>query len=199
MLAKVVDISAFMTYQPNETIITENSTDTNMYWILSGTCRNVKFMPFLKRKGLKGEDITIMCTKDTQLRKDEKPVNELVTLFDYQAGDYFPLMPLADVAMMQHRSLDLKSAFLEMASRPLGFKSAYSIIASSVVQVMAISWRNYVSIATVEMLKQILEDNHLNFTEQDVVAAYEARVKWDAFKKKTSEEVTAQSRKSGRG
>eukprot|EP00842_Homolaphlyctis_polyrhiza_P002247 jgi/Hompol1/3022/HPOL_006300-RA len=166
-----------------------------MYWILSGTCRNVKFMPFLKRKGLKGEDITIMCTKDTQLRKDEKPVNELVTLFDYEAGDYFPLMPMADVQSLHEHSFDLKSTFLEMASRPLGFKSAYTIVTSSIVQVMAISWHEYAVCASTEMLKQIITDNHLNISDQDVVEAYEARVKWDAFKKKTAEEIASSGRK----
>eukprot|EP00842_Homolaphlyctis_polyrhiza_P003457 jgi/Hompol1/4111/HPOL_006929-RA len=198
LLTKIVDSAAFSNYQANETIINQDSLSLNMYWILSGTCRSVKFMPFLKRKGLKGEDITIMCTKDTQLRKDEKPVDELVTLFEYEEGDTFPSIPKNLVTELEAETYHLKSAFINEMSKPHGIKSEFTVITSSNVEVMSISWKDYATHSNIKMIRSLLSENRYNFTEQDVVAAYEARVAWDAFKKKTTEEVTSLSRKPTR-
>eukprot|EP00842_Homolaphlyctis_polyrhiza_P005036 jgi/Hompol1/5533/HPOL_002004-RA len=194
--------SKFQTYHANEPIIIENEISLDMFWILSGTCRCAKTVSFVKRKGIKGDEQMLIQTRDVVARKDDKVVLRHMTLFDLQPGDFFPSMEDSQIALMLHvkqldRSLDIKQVLMHARSKiASGFRSTYTITAATAVDVMVVNWAAYISLATSMMINEVLDDNRFKITEEDLKKAYDARAKWDAYRKQTTEEVVKGRRPS---
>ncbi|KAI8922619.1 hypothetical protein BC831DRAFT_67596 [Entophlyctis helioformis] len=186
IVEKILRNATFLSYQPQEVIIMENCKYTDMYWIISGTCRCDKIVPFVKRKSPKSNDtLTLPYTKDMPLGKDDRVVYELLTLFELQHGASFPGMPAPSrpIKDMYFNKSEYVVQLLTSGSSSKGVASTVSIVSSSHVEVMAVPHVEYSMIATADMVRELLEDEHFKVPLAQIQEAYIERTKWDSYRK----------------
>nr|KAJ3423113.1 hypothetical protein HK105_003138 [Polyrhizophydium stewartii] len=196
IVERIVAHAKFHRFEPHQVIVSEGSVPLSMFWILSGTCRCDKMMRVVRRKTTKGKEIVklFVASQAAQAETDDKTSYELMTLFEFQPGDFFPAMPPALTTMVQEDdSCRLKYVFQlsEQEETGKGSPSHYTVISSSQVDVMSISHHDFAMFASCKMVCQALDDIRFKITADEIVAAFEQRSRWKEFRK----EQIQQSRK----
>jgi hypothetical protein len=115
VLEKAAQAAQLLTFQPQETIIFEGLENYNIFWIMSGSCRAVKLVPFVRR--LTTPDCATHSKKYTlvpyeagvtEVGPNDKIVMQLLKIRDLTAGDHFPEMNAA-VNMKRFNKIELMS------------------------------------------------------------------------------------------
>nr|KAJ3423110.1 hypothetical protein HK105_003135 [Polyrhizophydium stewartii] len=195
IVEKIVSHAKFATYQPNQVIISEGSVALDMYWVISGSCRSDKMMRIVRRKNAKGKDIVKLSVADdaaTQSEGDEKPTYEMMSLFEFQPGDFFPGMtPAPGLSTSDPESS--KREYVAQLRRDdeagRGPASQYTVVTSSNTTLMLISQHNFALFAGFDMLQRALDDGHFKITPNEIVAAFEQRARWDEFRREQTQQM----------
>ncbi|KAI8617511.1 hypothetical protein BC830DRAFT_93956 [Chytriomyces sp. MP71] len=162
-------------FKPQDPILYEGVENYSIFWILKGSCRAVKLVPFLKRyqtavplpppsnmdDGMKLKKSLSRRYKlaeyepgVTLLRQSDKVVTQLLTIDELGLGDMFPDMV---GVTSQLNGDDLITRLSDTSATRLDSRSYVSIIASSDVEIIGLTRVDYASIATDAMLKESFE------------------------------------------
>ncbi|KAJ3027610.1 UNVERIFIED_CONTAM: hypothetical protein HDU68_003483 [Siphonaria sp. JEL0065] len=110
LLKPFASVSQLFTFHPQEPIIHEGVENFSVFWILSGTCRAVKLVPFLRQQtsntappastssgdgsAVKKKKYVLAAYEPgvTPLKQGDKVVMQLITIRELGPGDHFPDM-----------------------------------------------------------------------------------------------------------
>ncbi|KAI8925288.1 hypothetical protein BC831DRAFT_461763, partial [Entophlyctis helioformis] len=183
------------TYEPNETIVYEASEVTKIHWILGGTCRCLKVVPFVQKKiqigfekaakQLKAYDGVSPCGPD------EEVIETVLTIQDFEMWDHFPgLPPLVEETDEYRFRKDEYLYAIEGKEMTARLRAEYSVIASTKVEVASISIGDFLRMATPSVILGVLNNKNLaNVTTAMLQEAYLEKRKWELFKKNVVQQV----------
>ncbi|KAI8925291.1 hypothetical protein BC831DRAFT_277077 [Entophlyctis helioformis] len=211
---KMTSFCQFVTYEPNETIVLEGSSNIRVYWVLKGVCKCFKVVPFhRKRLGTTYEagDKTMLVPYDPASHaggqvKEEDIVKQLLAIQELEFGSYFPDFPPppvpsgADAAggvgsSLYNPTFD-KAAYIKLLETedPTNprTKAAASVVATTKVEVLCMNRAELAKIASESMLQELIAQDHVfNVTLAQLQEAYLGKLNWDNYRKKVSDEVTS--------
>ncbi|KAI8925287.1 hypothetical protein BC831DRAFT_461762 [Entophlyctis helioformis] len=187
-----------ITYEPNETIIYEGTEAGQLFWILKGTCRCVKVVPFVQKKVKVGfstmnKHLTPYNPSMT-LAADEEIIQNLLTIQELEHGDHFPGIPAYQDDDYTNEFTFKKEKYvhqleLEDPTNPKT-KAGFSVVASTQVEAAVISRLDYVRAATKEMLVETLRSKNLHQVSMaQLQEAFLDKWKWDIYKKQVVNSV----------
>ncbi|KAL2917598.1 hypothetical protein HK105_202884 [Polyrhizophydium stewartii] len=189
IVERIAEHASFTTFQPNQVIVSEGSTALQMYWVMSGSCKAYKMMHTVRRKNAKGKDvIKILDDKDTSYdaRLDEKPTYEMMSLFDFEPGDFFPAMTPPSQPVLPGDDSSKLQYVAELGKNDelgVGVVSQCTVMSGTFVELMMIPQHYFALLATPTMVVQALDDGHFKITTEEIVAAFEKRSKWQEYRK----------------
>ncbi|KAI8922623.1 hypothetical protein BC831DRAFT_474988, partial [Entophlyctis helioformis] len=185
---KILPFCEFVTYDSQQSILLQDSHVFQLYTILSGTCRCVKIVPFLRHKG-----VLSAYNMDTAVRDGDEVVQEMLTLTEIGPGDHFPSVPSPTIVPF------MREAYLVqlLAEDPADGKAraSVSVIANSTVEIVGITRYQYAQYATNNMIMRLIDESNIfKVPMNELQAAYLERLKWDSFKKKVASEVISRAK-----
>lgn len=182
-LEKLATLCNLVSYDANQTIITEDSSQDTIYFVLTGTCRCTRIVPFMKRlvktshKDGKQYDCR-PCQMNAIPGEGEERINELLTMSQQLvAGDYFPAIESAQPFF--EALYGINSAEKE---RPLVSAQA-SIITNTKVEVVTISIYEFVQLSGKRLLMKMEEETHpLKTDMESLQKAFMAKLRWNQYR-----------------
>ncbi|KAJ3298108.1 hypothetical protein HDU79_000510 [Rhizoclosmatium sp. JEL0117] len=193
LLKPLATVSQIFSFNPQEPIIHEGVENFSVFWILSGTVRAVKLVPFLKQpvptqeEGKKKKYALAEYEPGvTIIKTGEKVVMQLLTIRELGVGDHFPDMIgwESDSESEERGSRDyLKGigsrsnllARLSDTSPSRPDSRAYiSIIANTNVEILGMTRLDYVRLATPDMIAETVVEAKklripLNILQQSIL------------------------------
>eukprot|EP00842_Homolaphlyctis_polyrhiza_P004547 jgi/Hompol1/5093/HPOL_000489-RA len=181
-------------YEANETIIYEGTQITKIHWIVSGSCRCVKVIPFVQRttqigfekatRQLRAHDGVTPCAADEEILETPLTIQEL------ENWDHFPGLPIVtDVNDYTfNREIYIKS--LEDANGVPTLKAEYSVFSTSKVEIASIAIADYLRLAPVSLILEVLRGKNLvDVSTTQLQEAYLEKRKWETYKKSVVNQV----------
>ncbi|KAH6579458.1 hypothetical protein BASA61_010210 [Batrachochytrium salamandrivorans] len=189
-----------ITYDANEQILLEGTENLDLFWILRGTCRCVKLVPFVQKRVRNGFSSVRNCMRAHQenipLAEDEERSDQLLRVQELQEYDFFPDMPknierldqwLTDSMFNKDDYIDFLTEQDPICSPLLSYAS---VIAKTKVEVMTISRVDFCRLASVRMIiKLLLTQNIQRVPIEMLQTAYLEKRSWDCYKKRIASEV----------
>ncbi|KAI9351491.1 hypothetical protein BDR26DRAFT_851155, partial [Obelidium mucronatum] len=186
LLKPFASVSQLFSFHPQEPIIHEGVENFSVFWILSGTCRAVKLVPFLRRKEMATAAATPAAAAaaaaakkkymlaeyepgTTVIQEGEKVVMQLLTIRELGPGDYFPDLTCHEYDENSNNSGGgLKGNVLSRSgllarlndttpSRP-DSRSYVSIIANTKVEILGMTRLDYTRLASTEMILESMSE-----------------------------------------
>ncbi|KAJ3327484.1 hypothetical protein HDU76_011721 [Blyttiomyces sp. JEL0837] len=198
VIEKAAQAAQLLTFQPQEPIIHEGVENYSIFWIVSGTCRAMKLVPFVKRIttpecATHSKKYTLVPYEEgvTELGPGDKVVTQLLNIRELVPGDHFPEMT-ASVNPERFNKIELMSRLSSDGPNRADARAYISVVASSRVEVIGMTRVDYARIATNEMILKTLADRALLRVPMNVLqeSMIEKR-SWNLFKKKVVDEITA--------
>ncbi|KAJ3414967.1 hypothetical protein HDV05_005798 [Chytridiales sp. JEL 0842] len=196
VVEKAAQAAQLFTFQPQETIVFEGVENYKIFWIVSGSCRAVKLVPFLKRLttpdcATHSKKYTFIPYEEgvTQIGPNDKLVMQLLKIRELGGGDHFPEMNAA-VNMKRFNKIELMSYLSADAPNRTDAKSYVSVIATTKVEVVGMTRVDYARVATNDMILRVLEDRALlHIPMRQLQDSMLRKRSWELFKKKIVEEI----------
>nr|KAJ3422746.1 hypothetical protein HK105_006559 [Polyrhizophydium stewartii] len=185
------------TYEPNETILYEGTEATKISWILSGSCRCVKVVPFVQKtmqigfekaaRQLRPYDGTTLCGPE------EEVIHTTLTIQELDAWDHFPGLPAVEPATTEYtfnKDAYLRRLGSDLDASSVKLKAEYSVFTSSKVEIASISILDFVRLADAHTVLEVLSNkNQINVAISQLQEAYIEKRKWETFKKSVVNQV----------
>nr|KAJ3422743.1 Cyclic nucleotide-binding domain-containing protein 2 [Polyrhizophydium stewartii] len=187
-------------YEPNEAILLEGTESTDLFWILKGTCRCVKLVPFVQKKTRLGFSAVKSHMRahnaSVPLGDDEELVEQLLSIQELQASDCFPDMPMSSARLDQWltESMFDKERYIDFLvnidpTSPSS-KAYVSVIANTRVEVVAIPRVDFCRLASVRMLLNLLLNQGFRRTPiEQLQHAFLEHRNWQIFKRRVVSEI----------
>ncbi|KAJ8324741.1 hypothetical protein QVD99_002753 [Batrachochytrium dendrobatidis] len=202
---RIKSFTQIITYEPNEMIILEGSSNVKVYWVLKGTCKCVKLVPFIKRHlgtTYESGDSTVLAPYDPSsppvLGKDEEIVKQLLQIHEFEFGEHFPDFPPPSDGYNDYvSSFDrfdkvayTKNLEIEDMSKPNAVASA-SVVAITKVELMCVNRAEFSHVAPERILRELISQDHIfSVPLLQLQDAYLEKINWANYRKKVTDEVT---------
>ena len=182
-------------YEPNETILMEGSDNAEIAWILKGSCRCVKIIPFVQKSIKSGHSSIKMNLRvpdaNIPLGEDEEIVNEILNVCTLDIGSHFPDIP-QDPSIQIDRMIEetfSKEKYLDFLGNidPSSNyeRSFVSVIANEKVEVLVIPRIEFCKLVNSGSLFRMLSDQSmLRVPILQIQEAYIQQLSWQSYKKK---------------
>ncbi|KAJ2992372.1 Cyclic nucleotide-binding domain-containing protein 2 [Globomyces sp. JEL0801] len=174
-------------YSTNDTILTEGGAEHRVHFILQGSCKCVKKIPFIQKKTA-SKELSIMEPGQV-IGNNEELVEHLFIIQELDTSDHFPGISIdAREANKTHNDPDNTD---HLIPGHVGAESdfdptlvEYSVIATSRVEVASIPRVDYIKYATQDMIEETLHQKNLyNVSIKEVQLSFLEKMNWDNFKK----------------
>ncbi|KAL2916040.1 hypothetical protein HK105_204464 [Polyrhizophydium stewartii] len=205
-LEKIKSFCSFITFEPNEPIVLEGSSNVKVYWILKGTCKCLKVVPFMRKHlgaTYESGERTVLVPYDPLLRtsalKDDDDITrQLLAINELSFGDYFPDFPAAPEDYLDHGAFDRAGYTAPIESEDPthpNAKAAASVVAATRVEVICVNRAEFVRIAPDSVLRRLMTQDHVfKVPLSQVQDLYLSKLSWGNYRKKVSDEVTGRRR-----
>ncbi|KAL2917590.1 hypothetical protein HK105_202876 [Polyrhizophydium stewartii] len=183
ILDQLLSFCDFLHFNSQQIIVHQDIHATQLFTIMSGSCRCVRSVPFVRRKGLLAP-----YDESSVLRDGDEVVHQTLTVMELGVGDYFPGLPPPTITPFRRENYALQL----MAEDAVNTKSRtpISVIASSPVEVVAINRHHFGLHAPESVVLRVIEDSQIfKVPLGELQEAYLERLKWDMFKKKVTQEL----------
>ena len=152
-LERAAPFFKLITYQPGDTIVVEGTDNLDLYWILKGTCKVCKLVPFIQKKSKTVNRTLAPYLVGAEVREDEEITMQVLTVQEIGIGDYFPRLPVAPNLDEYMMAITFKKEeyldFIEnLDPGDVISKSAHSIVAISKLEVAAIPKLDFLKISS---------------------------------------------------
>ncbi|KAL2916038.1 hypothetical protein HK105_204462 [Polyrhizophydium stewartii] len=193
-----VSLFEIMQYETNDTIIYEGTETGQIHWIIKGTCKCVKMVPFVQRTVKTGHSSTATSISpydpNVPLGTDEEIVRRVFTIQELEPGDHFPGLPPFTGTGFGGDFIFKKESYLhqlELADpTSQQNKAEYSVVATSPVEAAVISRLDFVRSGSQEMILAALDSKNLfHIPVQQLQEAYIGKRSWQYFKQKIVSEI----------
>lgn len=197
---RILPFCRFQTFETHTPIILEGSHLFQIYWILSGSCRSVKVVPFYKKLINHTHQYgntyqTLAFVKgETVLGPGDEILRELLSIHDIPTGSHFPNLPKASgIDGLQNEQFSQRDYIAMIRVRELTGQtdvSPVSVIANEKVEVMYMSRLEFVEIATREILLATIQNDYISdASESQLQAEWLEKRQWELHKKKISKQI----------
>lgn len=189
-LEKITPFTRIVKFHPNEIIVSEGTNCTNVYWIISGSCKCVKVVPFVRNKESGALKSSVPGQK---VKKDEEDVHQLLTVCEMESPQFLPNFPLPrnfdkSLGKIKH---DEYVEFLKNEDPAETSHWAHaSAIAITKMDVAIIEKSVIARFATPEMIMDLIKENH-SFTipSSQLSDIYLQKIRWKEYKGQVRDEI----------
>ncbi|KAJ3108502.1 hypothetical protein HDU96_007515 [Phlyctochytrium bullatum] len=200
ILERMAQISQLHTFKARETIIKEGVENYLLYWIITGSCRAIKLVPFVKRRttpacAVHSARYTVVPYVNTaSLQKGDEVSQQLLNIRELVAGDHFPDMA-AVINPDRFNKIELMSRLSSDNPNRLDARSYISIVTNTKVHAISMTRVDYARLATNDMiLKTIADRSLLNIPVKELQASVLQKMCWDLHKKRYVESLSVSNR-----
>eukprot|EP00842_Homolaphlyctis_polyrhiza_P002220 jgi/Hompol1/299/HPOL_000896-RA len=187
-----------MVYEPNETVVQEGMAIPDLHWIVKGTCRIIKVVPFVERR-IKVNSSTVNkqvlpYTPSTTIGPDEELIHHTFTIQELEPGDHFPGIPPLQDDPYANEFTFKKEHYVHqlelMDPTSQENKVSYSVVANSHLETMVISRLDFAHLSSKEIIVGALQSKNLHLISMtELQEAYLDKRKWQNFKKSVVKQV----------
>ncbi|KAJ3213779.1 hypothetical protein HDU67_002436 [Dinochytrium kinnereticum] len=195
VLERMAQISQLHSFKPQQTIVKEGVENYLLYWIISGSCRAVKLVPFLKRRTT--PECAVHSSKYTvvpydpakELQPEDEISMQLLNIRELSEGDHFPDMAAA-INPERFNKIELMSRLSSDNPNRLDARAYISVITNTKVEVISMTRVDYARVATNDMILKIISDRRLlHIPITDLQTSVLQKREWDLYKKRYVERV----------
>ncbi|KAI8922625.1 hypothetical protein BC831DRAFT_474995 [Entophlyctis helioformis] len=193
MIERMLVCTQFTKFEAQQTIFKEDDTNFQLMWVLSGSCRCIKYVPFVKKR-IQGSDTGFQLhayDPDKPLEPGEELTRELLSISEMASGDNYPSLPQFKMPQDPNTLLPRfdRSHYIAALKDAPALTNNVTVVANSVMEAMIISRLEFAQIASDDMINYLLDDGSSNIPLIKLQQAYLERIKWDAYKKKVRTEI----------
>ncbi|KAJ3166170.1 Cyclic nucleotide-binding domain-containing protein 2 [Irineochytrium annulatum] len=196
IIERIAQTSQLHTFQPQETIVAEGAENFHIFFVIAGSARAVKLVPFLRRQttpecATHSRKHTLVAYEPgvTEVGPEDRVVVNLLTVRELGPGDHFPDIS-ATVNPDRFNRIELMSRLSSDGPNRLDARAYISVIATTKLEVIMMTRVDYARVATNDMIVQVLASRALlHVPVSDLQVAYLHKRLWDIFKRKCVEQV----------
>ncbi|KAL2912918.1 hypothetical protein HK105_207589 [Polyrhizophydium stewartii] len=201
-LESMLTYSQFVTIESQQTLSTQDTRVLQMFWVLSGSCRCVRTVPFLRRHAaqLDGQQVVPYST-DLPIEPGDEVFSENLNICELSIGDHFPGLRLPSRCQLVRSprgnviSLDRKECIRAWAEDPNNV-SPVTVLTNTKVDIMIISQSEFLEMAPLDVLVVMFaQRTALDVPVRSLQMAYLQKRQWEHYKKKVTGEVLGRRKK----
>jgi CRP-like cAMP-binding protein len=175
-------------YSAGDVIITEGSHEHRIYWIVSGSCKCVKKIPFIQKKNSPNKELH-KYDVGAPLGPNDELVEHVFDIQELDPTDHFPGLPPDTTRIKEIAQMDQERGDLIMKGF-LGDKEVdpsiaeYSVIATARTEIASLLKSDYIKFATEQMIHETLQQKNLfNVSVKEVQQTFLDQLNWMTYKK----------------
>ncbi|KAH9268167.1 hypothetical protein BASA84_000362 [Batrachochytrium salamandrivorans] len=181
----------FSSYEPQQTIIVENELNPLLMWVMSGSCRCTKHVPFIKKltSGTNYGGQLFPYDPALPLEPDNEIVNQLLSISTLSVGDNYPSLPNLPMPTDPRtliQKFDRNHYLCVLYDQDIAVNSV-NLVANTNTEVMFIARNEFVKVAEADLLEYLLEshDGLMSIPLLKLQEAFLQGKQWDSYKKKS--------------
>lgn len=181
------------TFEKGELIQAENEQLLSLHWLVKGSCRVVKTVPFILQKTQIGRKISALlreCTDDEILGPGETSKPHQLTIHSLDEGSFFPPIPNIpgyspeEYELLFNDKSEFVKFFEELKPEDLRTWSQVSVIATSKCTIASIQLKDFMALAPVPLIKEMMQSPSVaSFSLQEIQQAYLQKNNWQSHRK----------------
>ncbi|KAI8925403.1 hypothetical protein BC831DRAFT_461088 [Entophlyctis helioformis] len=203
----------FLTYEAQQTISLEKTPNFQIYWVLSGSCRCIQRVPFLKRHNADAVQLLSYTEGTTAIEANDEIVEELLTICELSIGDHYPNLQV----LPSDRSLIAKIETARTTGEPIDpvgfsrqeyiqalrnengvFRNPVTVVTNTRVDIVTFSRLEFVEMAPIAIVLALLaERNVFDVPVCNLQEAFLQKRQWESYKKKVRTEVIGRRKTKG--
>ena len=185
---KMAAVLKIVPFEPEDPIVIQGTQILDMFWILKGTCRVTKSVPFIKKKD---KSLAIFDERSV-LQEGEELVHELLVIQEIGPGDCFPILPYTPThedyyafSLVFNKDKYLQQVGWLGAKDPLSTHT-YSVVPTGNVLVATTSRREFLIMTPPQTILKYMQDQTLfSGSVRDLQETVLTKQNWDLYKKQT--------------
>ncbi|KAJ3108727.1 hypothetical protein HDU97_000125 [Phlyctochytrium planicorne] len=196
IIERIAQVSQLHSYMAQEAIVKEGYENYLLHWIVSGSCRAIKLVPFVKRWttpkcALHSAKYTVLpYVEGMESMPQDEITMQLLNIRELKEGDHFPDMAAA-INPERFNKIELMSRLSSDNPNRLDARSYVSVVTNTKVEVISMTRVDYARVATNDMILKILADRCLlHVPIQDLQTSVLQKREWDICKKRYVEKVS---------
>lgn len=180
------------TYSANDVILQEGAVVHKLYWVLSGSCKCTKKIPFVQRKN--GNDKELFICDSSPLRPGDEVIERTFEIQQLDTSDHFPGLPPASIqakefGQIDHENSALISQFLRESDADSSV-AEYSVIAVTKTEIASLLKSDYIKFASEEMIEDtLMQKNLYHVSVAEVQRTFLEEMNWLNYKKQLMEGI----------
>ncbi|KAL2917589.1 hypothetical protein HK105_202875 [Polyrhizophydium stewartii] len=192
-IEKLLPCMQFQQFEPQQIIFKDDTASHQLLWVLSGSCRCTKRVPFVKKR-IQGEAGFHYASWDPSrpLEPGEEVVEELLAITELSVGDSFPSLPNLPMPIDQNTMLPKfdRDHYIRLLKDAKPVVSPVALVANTSMEIMSLSRLEFVQSVDEDSIQYMLEDQNsiLNIPIGKLQEAFLQRRQWDTYKKKIRSE-----------
>ncbi|KAJ8327398.1 hypothetical protein O5D80_004788 [Batrachochytrium dendrobatidis] len=195
-IEKVLACAQFITFDAQQVIINEDAPNFHIFWILSGSCRCIRTVPFIVRPTASGDGHQYAAyAPNTPTDPTDTVVYEPLSICELTIGEHFPSVVKPAMLKITQSQFGAPMTFdrnecIRLWQHEPPYLSPVTVVANMRVEVMMLSKVEMTEISPMDTLLELFERRGaLDASIYLLQNAFLQNLQWESYKKKIREEV----------